>query len=355
MKRLDMIVICAEHGDQRKMPERIAESFIIDINWDCNLQCRMCVKRTLNCPYGQRPLKDFKTLVEKIPFAKAIKMGALGDPFSYKQIKELLHYLKGKVEYLPLTTNVTQITPDNLEWIPKGTPLYLSIDAGTPEVYKKIRNSDLAKTKAKVRFIREQRPDIPMSINYLMFNFNILDAKPLLDFCKELDISITFFYPIYFTKELEKEWSIFRKEQYVVDMLDAAKYAEKLGVKYAMSSPFLEERPCSRAFQEPIVAYDGTVYPCDYCYQNMNDYTEWNSWYLGKPTKVPQQEYAMGNLYKDDFVDMWNSDKWIKLRELLTDLNRYGTGMNYQKTMYSLKGEQFDHCKICLARWNRCL
>lgn len=334
----------------------IAKSFIIDVNWDCNLKCKMCVKRTLDKGYGQRPFEDFKKLVEKLPFAKAIKMGALGDPFSYKEIGELLRYLKNKGVQLPLTTNITQITKENLKKIPQGTPLFMSIDSGTPDTYKTIRGKDLEKTKDIVRMVRKERPDIYIGFNYLMFNFNMdEDARKAIDFAKEVNASITFFYPIYFTKEIEEKWNLQRDPLYVVKLMEVAKYAEDSKVQYFISSPYTEERKCMRGFAEPIIAYNGNVYPCDYCYQNMNDYGKWTSHGKDVDVEVPQDEYCMGNLYEEDFVDIWNKPEYIQFREQLAELNAYGTGMSFKKTLESLDGSPYEHCKVCMARWNRCL
>ena len=233
-----------------KNDQSIPRSFIIDVNWDCNLKCKMCVKRTLKHPYGQRTFEDFETLVEKLPFAHAIKMGALGDPFSYKDVSKLLVYLKGKNVQLPLTTNITQITKSNLNKIPQGVPLYMSIDSGEVECYKKIRGADLDSTLSKVEMIKETRPDIPLTFNYLMFNFNLDSAIPLMDFCKDKNIGMNFFYPIYFTKELEEEWSIFRDPKYVVSMAKVMKHAETNNVKFNMTSPYHNERPCMRLLSE---------------------------------------------------------------------------------------------------------
>ena len=89
----------------------------------------------------------------------------------------------------------------------------------------------------------------------------------------------------------------------------------------------------------------------------MNDYKEWNSWYLGEPNEVPQHEYAMGNLYEQEFIEMWNSDKWIRLREKLYYLNRVGTGKTYEQVKKENKKDydNFSHCEICHARWGICL
>jgi len=326
--------------------------FIIDVNWDCNFNCPMCVKRTLKKPYGQKPVTDFITLANKLPTAKSISIGALGDPFSYKGLDKALRYLDGRGIMCPLTTNGSLITKKNLNYLPHDTPLFISIDAGSEELYQKIQKSTLAKIKKNIELIQKVRPDIRLQINYLLFKHNIQDAKKLVDYLSKSALGITFFFPMYFEKEVEKKYSAFYLgNKLIVQMMELAMYCEKKGVRYSMTSPYKKERGCIRASNFPIVAYDGTVYPCDYVYQNMNDWKHptWNSYYLGKPTLVPQYQYKMGNLYKEEFIDMWNSEKWKRLRELVNRLNL--TGNKEEIDM----NKEFEHCKVCLARLGRCL
>lgn len=330
--------------------------YIIDVNHDCNLKCKMCVKRTMKCPRGQRPVKDFMTIVDKLPWAREISIGALGDPFLYKNIETAMKYVYAKKMRVSTTTNATVFTKEDFKKIPPGAVFHISIDGGSEKIFKKIRGASLSKVKENVRMLKELRPDITISINHLLFNFNLEEAEDIIAFCSSIRANLVFFYPMYFTKKMEKEWSVFRKKDYGDDLRRLQEMATQWGVPLYMSHIDMKERPCLRASQQPIIAYDGTVYPCDYVYQDIEGMKRWKSWYRGRGYRVPQEQYAMGNIYKDSFIDMWNSKKWKSLRGKLSDLNVRGCGMTFKEAVKSVDiDEPFEHCKICLARWARCL
>jgi len=350
-------VVCVVDIKQIALEEHpLPLMYIVDVNHDCNLKCKMCVKRTMTRPSGQKPLKDFMTIVDSLPWTREISIGALGDPFLYTNIEYAMKYLYAKKIRMSTTTNGTLITKENIKTIPPNSVIHISIDGGTDAVYKKIRGMELSDVKENVRMLKNLRPDVAITINYLLFNFNLDDAEKMIAFCSTLKIGLIFFYPMYFTKQLEKQWSVFRKEGHEKNLAKLQQMAKDWGVPCYIPPFTMTERPCIRAFQQPIIAYDGTVYPCDYIYQDIERMKKWTSWYLGKGYRVPQEQYAMGNIYKEPFITMWNSKKWRMLRAKLSVLNTRGIGMSFEKAVKTTNiDEPFEYCKICLARWSRCL
>src|SRR3990170_5178838 len=154
----------------------LPNKYLVDVNWDCNLNCIMCVKRGIHKPSGQRNLSDFITIVEKLPWSKEISLGCLGDAFSYKELEEAMTYLRSKKIIAPLTSNGTQIDDNNIKILTANNPLYISIDAGTKERYKEIRGKDfLPLIKENLNKIRTNNPNIGVAINHLVFNNNLQD------------------------------------------------------------------------------------------------------------------------------------------------------------------------------------
>lgn len=337
-------------AEETELKYDIPKNYIIDVNHDCNLDCAMCVKRTMQKPFGQKPPEYVKKVIDRLPNAEIISLGALGDPFYYVYLEEICNYFEEKGIRFNATTNGHRLTKDNLDKIPLDSILHVSMDTGhikTKETFARI--------KKKVAEAVEYRPDISFSINHLLYDVNKEFTYNLIDFCEEIGVSITFFLPMYFSKELE--------EKSLASWLDYEDFVKMLGmmceardIPYSITPPNGEQRVCIRGLSVPIIAYDGTVYPCDYVYQDIEKHDRWTSWYNGKGYEVPQDNYKMGNIFEQTFEEMWKSDKWRKLRERLTYLNN-----NRDKTSLSkLKKEtdinkDFQHCNICLARWSRCL
>jgi len=333
---------------------------IIDVNWDCSLNCIMCVKRGIKKPSGQQPFKQFKSIVDKLPWIREVSLGALGDAFAYKDLGEAMLYLLAKKIISPLTSNLVDLNDDNIKYLSSNSPLYVSIDGGTNELYKSIRGKDaLTLIKNNLIKLRKEKPDVHVAINHLVFNNNLEEAKELIDFLAQLRIPITFFYPIHFYKDLEAKLDVWNNQSKLYKQLvDLDLYCKINNVSAMIPSPIIRERKCFRVFEQPIIAYDGTVYPCDFIYQQMNDWVkpEWDWWFKGEVTKVPQHQYMMGNINNKDFITMWNSEKWKKLRALLTELNNGCSNKSYDelKKEVDIK-EEFNFCKVCPARWSICL
>jgi MoaA/NifB/PqqE/SkfB family radical SAM enzyme len=339
----------------------IPNKYLVDVNWDCNLNCRMCVKRGLDKPYGQKPLIDFINTVEKLPWAREVSLGCLGDAFSYKDLNTAMRYLDSKKTIAPLTTNGTQVTDENMKSLSSNTPLYISIDSGDDKQYQAIRGKDMLQVvKSNLRKLRLSNPRVPMAINHLVFNDNLQYVEELIKFLSPMRIPITFFYPIHFYKELEATFNFWNMtEADRINQLYKLKIQTNMyGLGCNIPNAKMQERVCFRAFTQPMIAYDGSVYPCDYIYQNMNDWVkpEWDHWFRGEVTKIPQYQYKMGNIFEDDFIDMWKSSKWRSLRSLLTKLNSKGVGKSYEEIKKEVDlSIPFEHCKVCLVRWSACL
>ena len=339
----------------------VPNKYLVDVNWDCNLNCKMCVKRGLSTPFGQKPLSTFTEIVEKLPWAREISLGCLGDAFSYKEFGDAMKYLKTKKITAPFTTNATQLDDDNIQYLSQNNAVYVSIDSGDTVKYKEIRGKDcLDIVKQNIKKLKRLNPPISIGINNLVFNDNLQYAEELIKFLSPYRIPITFFYPIHFYKELEKKCNFWNlsdtdRQKQINELLDIIK---TYNLPSMVPSAVMKERVCFRAFLQPMIAYDGSVYPCDYIYQDMNnwDKPEWNHWFRGECTKIPQHQYKMGNIFEDNFITMWNSPKWKQLRSQLTDLNNNGVGKPYEdiKKEIDLK-KPFDHCKACLVRWSACL
>lgn len=330
-------------------------SCILDVNHNCNFECEMCVKRTMKNPHGQLSLDTFTNWVDKFPYAREISIGALGDPFYYKDIDKAMRYLFAKKIRTSVTSNGTTLIEENIKKLPPGSTLHISIDEGHKKEYKKAK-TNFKKIKENIELVRKNRPDLKININCLLFKNSIMEAKGLIALAAGLKVGIIFFYPMYFTKKLEKKLSTFRKKDYKKDLEELLKLCQEWNVPFSMSPFELQERQCTRALTQPIVAFDGTVYPCDYVYQDIEGHKEWTSWYKGKGYKVPQEQYKMGNINNSCFSKIWNSKKYKKLRALIQNLNMVGCGKSFDEMVKEVDlDKEFEHCKVCLARWSRCL
>lgn len=334
--------------------------YLVDVNHTCNYKCTMCVKQNMGIKADQKPIEDFVNIVERLPWAREVQLGCLGDPHFYKDGKLAMDYLNSKKIDNSVTTNGSTVDPEIYRRIRPDSYVYVSIDGGNQESYEKFRKAKLQTVLDNIDLIRSLRKDITVAINYLIFRDTLDSVMDLLPFCAERKIPMSLVYPIFFNKDFEEKQSIFRinpKEVYD-KYIELQKEGEKLKVPLGFRPIVPNQQFCWRGVSQPMIAWDGTVYPCDYCYQDIltdAKTANWDSWYLGKATHVPQYQYAMGNIKDMSLIQMWNSDRWKMLRSMLTLMGNSPIKVNLDELIeITDTNETFDHCKVCLARWSRC-
>ncbi len=156
----------------RVLPERRAlPSFpvhlLIEPTSACNLRCVMCFqtdKSFTNKSYmGMMDFGLYKDIVDQAVEggAGALSLGSRGEPFMHRQIGEMLEYASGKGFFdLKINTNATRFTEEYCHTILSSDVnlIALSIDAGTKDLYEKIRvRGKFDSVVENVRMLKEVR------------------------------------------------------------------------------------------------------------------------------------------------------------------------------------------------------
>lgn len=332
-------------------------SFIIDVNHKCNYHCKLCLRNFMNDKESQKDFEYFKSVVDRLPFAREISIGALGEPFLIQDFDKMLKYLWIKKIHPTFTTNGSLMTEDKFVFIPYNTTVFVSMEGATQEIYEKNRDGDVELVKNNIRALRAKRPDVSVVINCMLLRTNIFYLNDMIDFCKEVGVALSLFKPIFFSKELANKFSIFTTGITGRDALqNSLAYAQEQKVPISFLSMSMNAHLCHRAFSQPIIAYGGDVFACDYAFQNPN-YTnpetegEWTSYNYEFDVKVPQYEYFVGNILKSKWETIWNSKKYRHIRKTLMQIQQ-DDKLKFENREFK---EIHDHCKSCFSLWGRCL
>lgn len=307
----------------------------------------------MNTLEEQWSIELFKSVVDKLPFAREISIGALGDPFLLDGFFDMLEYLSAKMIKPIFTTNGSLLTKENVEKLPFGTVIFVSLEGATQDIYAKNRTGDLQNIISNIKSARSLRNDLLIAINCMVTNQNVFHLQDMIDLCSELQTPISFFKPIFFSKHLDLEFNVFRTGEIGANAIrEALEYAQRKNVTLYFNSATMLPSLCFRAFNQPIVAFNGNVYPCDYVYQNPNDYSKWVSYNLELDSTVPQDQYCVGNIFEQSWDKIWNSYRYREIRRTLKSM------MISKKSQLGLQQNTdsiFSHCRNCMALWGRCL
>lgn len=251
----------------------------IGVNSDCNLKCKMCA-RAYDNSYNNKHENMSLALVDKIvEQCKGFKLPALlvgqdSECLLCPDIKEIVRRLRqiGAVDFF-FITNGTLLTEEMSEFLLEGgiDRLQISIDAATPETYKKIRGGNLEILEKNINNFLKIRNQKGLSTPILR-----------LSFCQQ--------------KENEGEEEAFRKKwEGKADIVDFQKYIDLSNINHIADREQNREYFCPDPFQRIVIDYKGNMFGC--CCIGYNRY------------------FKLGNLEDMSIMEAWNSDAMKKLRE----------------------------------------
>ncbi|MGL1862861.1 MAG: radical SAM protein [Pseudodesulfovibrio sp.] len=147
---------------------------------NCNYACRHCYRYTKKPTSAHIDLSTFKRIVDEgvehdLP---CLIFGGGSEPMLNKNIGEMIQYaVDGGVMDVMLGTNGSLLTKEFIDRaIDTGlTRLMISLDASTPETYKKIRGGDLVHIEKMLRYAYEQREKKGLKLPIIRVSFVVRD------------------------------------------------------------------------------------------------------------------------------------------------------------------------------------
>jgi len=339
--------------------------FTIETGYVCNLNCLMCARRYHNVQdvKDEWDIEKFKYVVNNLSFANFMQIGGNQEVLCYKHFREAYDYF-GKIGMPTCFTTNGVALKEPYDYLPYNSGIFVSIDGGTEEDYKRIRGYSLDAVLGNLVNIMKKRPDIGIALHSILFKDNIPGLYNLVDFCNKYSIGIRFLYPIFFTKDIEQKYSPFIEGDINPEIVRLNDYCKRTNTKYALSSVGISPRGCGVPFQSGAIGKNGDEYTCCWLYTVRDNISkDWKVHYRGTEITVPQEQYKMGNIFEEPFLDMWNSPKYVHLRKTLNEINqdwikRGRYVKNPEDEFLKLldkydPNEEHSFCKICLQRWCR--
>lgn len=335
---------------------------LIILTGKCNLRCRMCSL------YGELGLiksnppsflkedlkfKDVKKIIDDVYLDKPSIILTGGEPLLNKDWHKIAKYIKEKNLRLFLATGGTQLSDFANELVETISHLQISLDGPNENIHDQSRGAGGSFTKIltgieKIAKIKKDKRQKKPYIN-ICFTINNINYKYLLDLVKFLNsLGIEFnelaFQHLEFTDEetLKKHGELYKnifqretdfwsgflyqpKEMNVNYLIEDIKNIKNKKVKNIREITFrpdlkIEEiedyyksnlipkrfqKKCLAPWNEAFILPDGNVWSC--------------------------ADYICGNIKKENFKDIWNNEKYKKLRR------------------YLIKEKFFPICKTCAS------
>jgi len=292
--------------------------------------------------------EQFKGIIDQIPTLKSVHLQGYGEPLLNLDLEKILIYCKDRGIETSTTINGSMLTDKNIELILNNlNSVGISFDSVNKDNFEKIRvGSHFDDIIINIKKLIDKRKEINSKLKItLSFVASHLNYKEIPDFkglCKNLGVDCAGFVEVEnWTTKGEPEFdmdrifilesrkvskeindSIYKDEDIIVlNNLMSLLYKNKTlykTVRYlyqplkrnskkkrSLQIGFMTSKKrreiCKWTFERCFITVDGFVTPC--CIRMNPDIINF------------------GNIYKENFVDIWNSDKINKFRKEMKGKN----------------------------------
>jgi len=271
----------------------------------CNLFCPLCPtndEEQKHVPKGLMSIEDFRTIFDKIrPFVKTLDLFSWGEPFLNKDIGRMIAYAKERKPAVRIfvDSNLNVLSEEHVDSVVRNglDVLKVSCDGVTQRVYEKYRAGgdlkrvmeNISRLMSKKKELGSERPRIIWK--YLVFKHNQSEVEKARE--KALGMGLEFEdsgMRVDCGKEIFEsvEKSVERDRQWIPDDERYNNYRDLSGGKTS----------CEKPWKTLTVNWNGEVLPCGAVYD------------CGS--------YSFGNLLKQSFSEVWNGEKFVRARKIIS-------------------------------------
>lgn len=294
----------------------------------CNLACITCPHEDYIKRAKHLTLDEFIRVFDQIKPEK-ITLSGFGEPFSNPRLPDMVRYAKDRGASVNTTSNMTLINDKLAERIVEcGLDLIkVSIDAARAETYKTIRGEDChQKIVDGIRMITaiKKRKNInhpSIRFNFVVQGANFREMADLVDLAHEIGVEAIYFQPLELVgiehlkekivgdmtregllSEFKRAYEEARKVDLETNLSTLVGSFETFWKKYEEVGTQKDSRICLLPWFSTYITVDGDVRPC--CSFPINP------------------EANMGNIFKEDFKDIWNGKKYRAFRKAIREGKR---------------------------------
>jgi len=325
----------------------------VEVTQLCNLRCGMCFREEVNVEKANMPINEFEQILAGFPRLKYLSLIGLGEIFMHSNLSEIIRIARAKSSTVAITTNGTLLTEKNIGKLGGVGRIYVSIDSLNAERYKAIRGADLGGVIEGLKLLKHKMPHALLFVQTVMMKDNAVDLPDFPKFAKEVNANGVSFLHI-LPLNMEQDKMHFRNVDDADVLLNSALLsAREKNIELSLRPLRPKEKYCSYPWTMPYITLKGDIYACPFLCRNEEATSK--EFYMGESIEVPNYQYKVGNIFKDDFKKIWNGEDMQLLRKKLA-----GYWTNRELSLEELLekrrkvdlSDSFSYCEVCLFRWD---
>ena len=279
----------------------------------CNFRCPHCQVTYWDKVVSHIQIPAFEMILNQLPLLIWVKLQGMGEPMLNRDLFSMLELGEKRNIHMQFTTNGSLLKGDVARQISKlkNTSIHFSIDGASAEVFQSIRvgsRFDIVCENIKnFAALVEDPNQLRMSAWMVLTKKNVHEAKDVVRLVKQLGINVLTLQP--FLNNWGKEditqrvdqikldpKPILSEEAYdSLDEVEKAARQEGVDLKVFKGDFYSESRKCSWPWRSAYICANGDVVPC--------------------AILADSDTVKMGNIYEQEFKEIWNSNKYQLFRE----------------------------------------
>ncbi len=249
----------------------------IEVTNRCNLHCLTCPREKMKRPLGDMSFSLFRDIIDQAKeYVESVLLFHLGEPLLNPELAHMVSYCKKCGLKTIIFTNATLLDEKKSRELigAELDMLVFSFDGADKETFEAIRRGApydrvLTNIRNFLKIKTQLKSDVFTQVNFVNSRFTKREIAEFLRMWKEMPVNGVRIKPFYNTANI------------------AETIGEKVVFKKASSAP------CIMLWREPVIGWDGTMFPC--CVD-----------------LIGQKE--LGNVNFGRLIDVWNGKEMVDLR-----------------------------------------
>ncbi|MGH7369753.1 MAG: radical SAM/SPASM domain-containing protein [Candidatus Methylomirabilaceae bacterium] len=289
----------------------------------CDSECQTCIRTFMTLePPADLTLERLVRIVDQHPTLKRAVLHGIGEPLLNKELFAMIDYLKARGVAVAFNSDAIGLTDSKIDRLIKSAPdeFRVSMDAATPETYRKIRGvpqfhrvvDNVTRLIARQRDLGSPLPKV--SLWFTGIRANIHELPDFVHLAHKIGVPEVYLQRMVFYDAglAVREQSLYGNLEVTVSA--AVEEAERLCTEYGIAlhasgasaplpslTPAAGSRPwagCQRPWTVSYVTANGNVLPCCIAPWTAKDY----------------KGAILGNAFEEPLAAIWNGDRYRTFR-----------------------------------------
>lgn len=290
-------------------------TIMLELTNQCNLACTICPREYQYGKEMDKGMMDInlaKRIIDEVsPYIDSIGLTGMGETFMYKQIEEVVDYIKSKNKGIIISISTNAVLPGFIDKVSKVLgkidTIQISID-GLDKVYNSIRiNSDFKILDKNIRTLvgLSNNTNTQLMLNMVVTKENYKHMPLLVKYAEEVGIDYLDFTLLNLaavTKMPISYYKFYQSKDFLDVVDELKKTIVKIGKAVEVNKNFKTEKSfqkCPFPWSHFYVTQDGYVPPC-----------------CAKPFP---KEYNFGTVTSSNLMEILNNQSFQKWRQMWYD------------------------------------